>query len=68
MMYQYEASDQIVRRGAIHVTGGAELFVWLVAVFGIVAVVCWVLSRFVTRDSFRYDEEFTWQRDLDEHH
>lgn len=47
-------------------TGGAELFVWLVAVFGLVGVACWALSRFVSRDSLRYDEEFTWLRDLNE--
>ena len=46
--------------------GGTELFVWVVAVFALVAVVSWALSILVTRDSLRYDEEHTWHRSVEE--
>lgn len=45
---------------------GAELFVWLTAVFGLVAVVCWCLSRLLIFDSTRHDEQFVWLRSVEE--
>ncbi|MCY9582343.1 hypothetical protein [Paenibacillus alvei] len=45
---------------------GAELFVWLTAVFGLVAVVCWFLSRLLIFDSTRHDEQFVWLRSVEE--
>lgn len=45
---------------------GAHLFVWLLGLFGIVSIVAWLLFQLVTKDSFRYDEDYVWLRKLDE--
>ncbi|MGZ9587060.1 hypothetical protein [Paenibacillus marinisediminis] len=48
--------------------GGAILFVWLLGLFSIVAVICWKLFQFITRDSIRYDEEYVWLRTVNKDH
>ncbi|MCG7407665.1 hypothetical protein MH117_09530 [Paenibacillus sp. ACRRX] len=45
---------------------GAQLFVWLLGVFGIVAVLCWLLSRLLVHDSTNQDERYIWLRKIDD--
>ncbi|WP_211234324.1 hypothetical protein [Paenibacillus taiwanensis] len=45
---------------------GAQLFVWLSGVFGIVAVLCWLLSRLLVHDSTNHDERYVWLRKIND--
>ncbi|WP_164779575.1 hypothetical protein [Paenibacillus kobensis] len=42
----------------------ANLFVWLIGLFGIVGIVIVNVARFVIKDSLAYDESFVWRRKL----
>ncbi|UQZ82934.1 hypothetical protein SK3146_02094 [Paenibacillus konkukensis] len=40
----------------------AELFLWMVALAGIIGVFCACMYRFIKNDTTEYDMEFLWDR------
>jgi hypothetical protein len=53
-MYQREKREELPMRDV------TLLIVWLIALFGLIGGVMAAVARFVSRDSVKYDKQFTW--------